>query len=85
MAKMKADRARDDSALPNENDPKYRRLINTLRRAIQRADYDLDTRDFMALQRIVNAMDALTAYVKQHEDWTRCNAGCRAASHRAAS
>jgi hypothetical protein len=70
MAMLEADRLRDDDALPNQNDPEYRRLLNTLRLALQRVDYDLGTHDQTALQPVIDAMDAITAYVQQHKDWT---------------
>jgi hypothetical protein len=70
MAMMEADRLRDDDALPNQNDPEYRRLLNTLRLALQRVDYDLGIHDQTALQPVIDAMDAITAYVQQHKDWT---------------
>jgi len=67
---VEADRFRDDGALPNESNPEYRQLLGKLRRALQRADYDLGTHDHTALQHVVEAMDAITAYVQQHKQWT---------------
>lgn len=70
MAIVKVDRFRDEGPLSNESDPEYRQLLHTLRRALQRADYDLGTHDHTALQHVVDAMDAITAYVQQQKDWT---------------